>query len=297
VGRVGAVVGLGGEVMVREVSCGAPAVTPGQPMTVSYTLENVGANAAQGQLFNAVYLSADTTFDSSQDPLVGLDVASIDLAPGTAARLKQQVAFAPLPQASQPGGVTSITPPLTPGPYHGIVRANVRSSIRESDAGNNAGASSGTVTGEVPALTIDVAEPFSLSADQTRFYKVNVPLGQDLTFTMTSDVGGATNDMFVAYGRTPSGSDFDFSGPAGFPAPPAVLVPETQAGESFVLVTARSPGTLASVEHLTLTARLLPFSITSHAPAAGGAGGHVTGRVRGAGLRATTVVRLEQSGV
>src|SRR5262249_34402644 len=174
------------DLIVRDVSFGAPAVTPGQPMTVSYTLENVGANAAQGQLFNAVYLSADTTFDSSQDPLVGLDVASIDLAPGTAARLKQQVAFAPLPQASQPGGVTSITPPVTPGPYHGIGRANVRSSIRESDAGNNAGASSGTVTGEVPALTIDVAEPFSLSADQTRFYKVNVPLGQDLTFTMTS---------------------------------------------------------------------------------------------------------------
>src|SRR5262249_27801543 len=102
------------DLVVRDVSFGAPAVTPGQPMTVSYTLENMGVNPASGQLFNAVYLSADTTFDSTVDPLVGLDVANINLAPGAVAQLKQQIRFAPLPQASQPGGVTSITPPLTP---------------------------------------------------------------------------------------------------------------------------------------------------------------------------------------
>jgi len=50
-------------------------------------------------------------------------------------------------------------------------------------------------------------------------------------------------------------------------------------------VIARGLGSSATTQQATLQARLLPFSLTSHLPAVGGAGGRVTARLRGAGLR------------
>jgi hypothetical protein len=285
------------DLIVEDVSFTSPSATPGEPVTVNYLLRNVGANPAVGQLQNGVYLSADTEFDSAVDPLVGLETLNIALAPGAAQRLKQVVSLTPLPLASLPAGITNVTPPLTPGPYHGVVRANVRAAIRESDAENNQHVSAGTVQGEIAALTLNVAEPFTLTNGQQQFYRVAVPEGMDLRFTTTSDVDEATNELFVSHGHTPTGADFDFSGPAGFTAEPSVLVPGTHAGEYFVLVTARSLGSVAAVENLTITAQLLPFGLASHEPAAGGQGREVTARIRGAGLRDFTEFRLETEGL
>lgn len=286
------------DLIVRDVQVSAPTVTPGRPMTVTYTLDNVGQNPAEGRLDNAIYLSADTVFDSVVDPLVGLEQTTITLLPGQSVTLKQSVTFRALPLASLPSGLTGVTPPLTPGPYHALVRTNVRQSIRESNGDNNGRPSVATVDGQIPELVIGAFESFELAAGQSAYFRiVGVPPTQDLTLTTQSNVGGATNEMFVAFGHTPTGSDFDFSGPAGFTATPAVLVPGTRGGDYFVLITARSLGTLAVTESVTVHAQLLPFSITSHSPSAGGQGGQVTGRVLGAGLRDTTVFRLEKAGV
>lgn len=149
----------------------------------------------------------------------------------------------------------------------------------------------------MPSLTLGSGSPFALTIGQSSFYKVTVPAGMDLTLSANSDVPDATNEMYVAYGRVPQLSDFDFSGPAGFTANPSVLVPQTQAGTYYVMVIAKSLGTLASSENMTLLGQTLPFSLTSNTPTHGGVNGRVTIHVRGAGLRSTTTFDLEQSGI
>ena len=273
-----------------------PAAVPGEPILVSYTLSNQGANPAVGQLQNAVYMSSDAAFVSDDDPLVGIEVVSINLPPGTAQRFTQRLSARPL-QVDLQGNVTALLPALSPGAYHAIVKANIRDNIRESDGSNNQTVSAAQVQTDLPALVLGIPAAFNLANGQARFWKVTVPADFDLRLTLASDVADATNEMFVAFGRTPDANEYDFSGPAEFTADPMALVPQTQAGTYYVMVIARGLGQVASLEHVTLLAETLPFSIASHSPGAGGAGGRVTVRVRGAGLRDTTEIRLEQSGI
>ncbi len=273
-----------------------PAAVPGEPITVTYTLANQGANPAVGQLQNAVFMSSDSAFISSVDPLVGVEIVNINLPPGGSQRFTARASARPL-QVDLDGNVTGTLPPLSPGSYHAIVRANIRDNIRESDGANNQTISAAQVLTDLPALSLGIPAAFDLADGQARFWKVSVPADFDLELTLSSDVADATNEMFTAFARTPDENEWDFSGPAGFTANPVVLVPQTQAGTYYLMVVARDLGQVAGLEHLTLLAETLPFSITSHAPTAGGAGGRVTMRVRGAGLRDTTEFRLEQSGV
>lgn len=283
------------DLVVTDVQVPSLAI-PGEMVSVSYTLLNQGTNPAVGQLQNAVYMSSDSLFVSEDDPLVGVEVVNINLAPGAAKRMMQRVAVRPM-SVDQLGNVTSLLPPLSPGSYHAIVRANIRDNIRELDAANNDALSEGVVQTDMTALALEGPQPFSLTSGQSRFFKVTVPAEFDLKLQVSSSVPDATNEVFVAFDRAPDENEFDWSGPAGFTTNPAVLVPQTQAGTYYIMVTCRGLGTLASSENVTLLAQTLPFSLTSHSPGAGGSGGDVSVRVRGAGLRDTTVFRLEQSGI
>jgi len=273
-----------------------PAAVPGEPILLSWTLTNQGANPAVGQLQNAAYMSTDAVFVSDDDPLVGVEVVNINLPPGGSQRFAQKLSARPL-QVDLDGNVTALLPALSPGAYHAIVKANIRDNIRESNGANNETVSAAQVQTDLPSLALGVPMPFDLANGQARFWKVAVPADFDLRLTLASDVADATNEMFVAFGRTPDANEYDFSGPAEFTANPVVLVPQTQAGTYYVMVVARGLGQVASLENVTLLAETLPFSIASHTPGAGGAGGRVTVRVRGAGLRDTTEFRLEQAGI
>jgi hypothetical protein len=284
------------DLIVQNVTVPGAAV-PGQSITVSYTLANVGVNAAVGQVQNAVYMSADQTFVSSDDPLVGVEVANINIPPGGVAHLSAKVIPTQPLQVDAQGNVTALLPPISPGNYYAIVAANIRENIRELVTNNNSAVSAGVVQTDLPALTLGVSTPFTLTSGQASFYKVTVPAGVDLNFSLGTNVSDATNGIFVAYGRTPREDDFDFTGPAGFSGSPSVLVPETQAGTYYVMVLARSLGATASSENMTLIAQTLPFSLNSITPGVGGVDGRVTVHVFGAAFRDTTVFQLEQSGI
>src|SRR5262249_16666832 len=212
-------------------------------------------------------------------------------------RVSQAVRMTVPIQTDAQGNVTGTLPPLSPGLYSAIVHANVRASIRELDLTNNEGVSAPTMQADVAALTLGTPSPTAFSStDQTHFYKVAVPAGQDLLLSLTSDVTDATNEMFLAFNRTPTLTDYDFSGPSTFTSHPSILVPGTQAGTYFVMLVPRSLGSIAAQENLSLVGNLLPFQVSSVAPAAGGQG-LVSVHVHGAGLREPTVIRLEQSGI
>jgi len=282
------------DLVVQNVQVPGAAV-PGQSVTVNFTLVNQGANPAVGVLSNAVYVSSDTLFDATTDPLVGVQQTSINLAPLTSVQMAMKV-IPNRPLHVDAAGVTSLLPPISPGSYFAIVRANILANIRELVSDNNTGVSGNSIATDVPALTLGTGAPFSLTAGQTSFYKVSVPAGVDLTFGLSSNVPDATDELYVAYNRVPQLTDFDFTEPGGFTANPTVLVPQTQAGTYYVMAVAHTLGSLASSENVTLAAQTLPFSMTALSPTSGGAG-RVTMHVQGAGLRDTTTFDLELSGI
>jgi CARDB/Periplasmic copper-binding protein (NosD)/Right handed beta helix region/Bacterial pre-peptidase C-terminal domain len=284
------------DLVVQNISI-PPVAIPGQPVTVSWTVSNVGVNTASGTMDNAVYVSTDASFQADTDPLIGVQTVSINLPPGATQRFQQTVRLDQALSTEGTGTYTGPLPPVTPGPYYAIVRTNTRDNIRESDLTNNSGASAVTLQADVDPLTLGVSAPLTLSAGGTHFYKVTVAANQDLQINLGSSDTGATNEMYVAFGHTPSLTDFDFSGPQGFTSAPGVLVPSTQAGTYYIQVIARTLGTGNTSENTTLLAQALPFSIASITPGAGGRGGQVTTAMRGAGFLDNTIVRLEIGGV
>ncbi len=283
------------DLVIQNVSV-PPTATPGEPVTISYDIANVGVNPAVGSLQNGVYVSSNAVFASEEDPLVGIEVRSVNLPPGGLMHISQRVVLDQPITVNAAGGVTGALPPLTPGPYYAIVRANIRASIHELRADNNLIASATTLTADIPELALGIATPFPLASQQERYYKVTTPSGFDLRVSLVSDVPDATNEVLVAFGRTPTPTDFEFSSPAEFSASPTLVIPSTQAGVYYIRVRALSLGSTATSENDSLTARLLPFSVESYSPVSGGRG-RVTMTVRGAGFRASSVVRLEQLGV
>lgn len=273
-----------------------PTATPGEPVTITYDIANIGLNQALGSLQNAVYVSRDSAFASVDDPLVGIESRYISLPPGGVAHFAQSVILDRPIQVDAAGGVTANLPSISPGDYFAIVRANIRASVREVSLDDNQSVSATAIVADVASLPLAVTTPFTMTPGQERYYKVTAPPGSDLRITAGSDVPDAVNELRVAFGRTPSGSDFDFSGPPDFIPDPEVLVPDTRDGTYYLQMFARTLGSLASIETATLRAELVPFSIRSHAPAAGGTGGRVTVAIHGAGFRPDTRVTLEQSG-
>ncbi len=276
--------------VVRDVVMPSVAI-PGEPVTVSWTLANIGSNPAVGQIHSAVYVSPDPVFDVS-DPVLDIVPTTINLPPGTTQHFSREVSMERAFRADALGNLTAVLPGVSPGGYHGIVRVNVRNSVREETLADNAGASADTVHVEVAVLAIGDSALATLQAGQSRYYRIEAPAGQDLSVQLETESSDATNELFAAFGRPPSPGSFDFAGPAEFTAHPSILVPSTQAGPYYVLLTARALPFGATSELVKLRARALPFSITAVTPARGGQAAYVTTRIDGAGLRDSTRLYL-----
>jgi hypothetical protein len=268
---------------------------PGEMATVSWTLANVGTNPAIGRVWSAVYVSPDTTFEV-EDPVLALEAMDINLPPGAQQRLFCRVTVDRAFQMDAAGNVTATLPGVAPGAYYGIVRTNVRSSIREETASNNAAASAETIHVEVATLELGVPQLATLQAGESRYYRVETPPELDLTIGVTSDAADATNELYAAFGVPPSLVAFDYAGPAEFTSAPDILIPATQAGAYYVLLTARSLPLGVTAEQCTVRANALPLSLTSVEPVRVGRLPRVTTVVRGAGLRDTTRLSLWQGG-
>lgn len=281
------------DLVVTKVSLPNSAVS-GEEVTISWTVRNQGANPAVGWLRDAVYISADSTWEVS-DPLLGIARRHINLSPGASMPVSFKVNLTKAVLADSVGNITDEMPGVTPGPYHAIVRTDIRNNIRESDDTNNTLASTATMAVDIPVLQLGVPTTGILSQGQMKYYRVEVGANLDLRLTLTSDVSAAVNEVYVAYNRIPTLNDFDHSAAAPFSSNQQVVVPSTQSGSYYLLVLARSlPGGIAS-EAYSLIAEALSFSISGIVPNAGGSGGRVTCRMFGAGFRQGTTVYLRVS--
>lgn len=262
---------------------------PGEEVTISWTLKNIGENRATGRLRDAVYISADTIFQV-EDPVFGVLTHNIDLQPDSSLRINMKVNLAQLFRADAEGNLTEELPGLAPGQYHALVRTDIRRNIRESDTENNMLASADLMDTDVPELRLGVPASGTLAGGKKLYYRVNVDADLDLRLNLTSPVLNASSEIYVAYGRVPTATDYDFAGREPFSANQEVLVPATKAGIYYIMLGTQNS---ASSIDFTLLGEALPFSVFDITPDTGGSGGFVTTTIRGAGFRDSIAVYLK----
>lgn len=278
-----------GDLTVIDVSAPGNAV-PGEEITVSWASKNEGSNTIRGYISDAVYISSDTTWGVG-DALVGTVRRFVNLSPGSSEALSMKISLAQTLQMDSLGNIIGILPGVAIGNHYVIVRSDIKNNIHETDETNNAGAS-GVMSVDVQQLTLGVASNGTLTNHQKKYYRVTTSAGTDLRIRLTTNATAASNELFIAFGRTPTLSDFDFAGPDYFSPNQEIMIPSTQAGEYYILINVQS---LIGVpnQSYALQADALPFSLLSISPAKGGKGGKITCTLVGAGFRDTTAFFLE----
>ncbi len=283
------------DLVVRDVQVPAQA-TVGEYLTVTYTIENRGANVAFGKMTTGLYVSPDTLWNAD-DALLLLDEQQVNLAPGGVLRVSSKLDLSARIAAdaavAAAGGqqATAPLPGVAPGRYHVLVRADLRNNIRESDDANNTAASASTADVTVPTLALGTPVTRRFDYRPSYYYRVDVPAGLDLRLTLTRSAGVLPGGVYVAYGRVPTPSDYDYAAANASDETRQLVVPSTQAGTYYVLV--RGELIYFDNETFTLLGEALGFSVAGVSQRRLGQG-VVTTRLTGAGFRPASRVVLRQ---
>ncbi len=250
----------------------------GQDITISYQVTNAGGNPADGSWVDSLYLSPTPTWSVS-DPLLGRVDQTQDVAPG----------------GSYTGTLTAPVPGVTPGSYYVILRTNILDTLPESTLSNNQSVSLTQTAIDATPLTLGTTTDGALTQGQYAYYKVDVTADQTLAIDFTSQTATTSNELYVSYGTMPTRSDYDFSDSQPLQSDQTITVPNTQAGTYYILAYGNSvPG---GAENYTLTASIVPFSVSAVTPAQVDNGGPSTLEIQGALFdRSTTFQLIDSTG-
>lgn len=262
------------DLVVTAVSFPAEALA-GEQIAVQYTLQNQGIHPANGQIADALFLSADSSL-TVEDGLFITHLHNISLAPGASAQIT----------------ATAAVPGVLPGAYKFFVRTNIQNNIKESNLANNTLGSDSLISLDLPSLELGVLENTSFLPEKPRLYKIETGADLDLRITLTGQPGEA-NEVYVSYGKIPSLSSYEYGANEPFSSGQQLIVPGTQEGAYYVLALSRNQ-TSAS-QDITILAEGLPFMLTGTTPDYGGKDGEVTCTVSGAGFRDSTNFFLQVS--
>ncbi len=263
-----------GDLVVSEVHF-PDSILLGMKDTIRFELKNIGPRTLTGIPRNAAYFSLDSIFDGAADPLFSYAETSLNLAAGD----------------SITGEIRGISKGINPGNYRGILRANTTNSMPESNFSNNEKIN-GRVNIDAQALTVNIPDTTDLKIGDYRYYKVDVAAGLDLLISLKSNQSSGVNEVWVAYGKTPGSSHFDFKNQYRLGTDQIVLVPNTQAGTYYILVETQT--VFSSTQEVEILARTLPFSILSITSNKVGQG-KVSTRLAGAGFKTGLRIELRDS--
>lgn len=251
---------------------------PGDTVQISFTVTNQGANPTPDSWSDAVYLSANGSWDIGDLP-VGRVSHSGSLNPG----------------ASYAGTLTAIMPGASVGSYKAIVRADIRNVVRESDETNNMGVSAAFISLDVTALTLGQPYSDSITTGAQRYYRVTVPKREDMRISLTCENSDASNEMYIRFGDMPDLSHYDFTQADPFVASQDITVSGTFEGTYYIMVRGASvPGGTANYA---IKAELLSFGLRSVSPEKAGNAGSTTVTVEGAKFSTNTTVTLVKNGL
>ena len=136
-----------------------PTGTPGEDVTISYTVRNLEATPALGSWFDSVYLSRDATLDAD-DPLIGR----------VRARRRRR-----RPESIYTETLTAPLPAVVDADYRVIVVADSRALVPDSTAPNNTQTAAGTLRAALPVLALDQTVAGTIASGQDVYFRVDVP--------------------------------------------------------------------------------------------------------------------------
>lgn len=237
----------------------------GYPLnTIQWTIKNQSAAPVTGYSTDGVYLSQNSTYDSTA-LLIG--------------SLKRRLNLDPA--AQEEFSMTPVIDNVPEGYYNIIVRSDIKNNIYESDKDNNEDVTAKPVYVSVKQLQMDV--PLADTMTNSRFYKLLVPdslKGSTILITLKSkDSLTQQNEVYVGGGYIPSvlKSDYKFNTP-NYGNQEVLL---TDVTESVYYIAVRAVSIPRVQQDITLSAAVLPFAILNVQSDRGGNGGNVTVKLTG----------------
>jgi subtilase family serine protease len=268
-------------------------VEPGDVITVSYTIHNQGVNPAKGSLTDAVYASANTTWDAA-DALLGTVDNYIDILPGGVQKKIVRVHCAAIGQEDFAGSVDGEVPGLLPGPYHFIVRTDIKDNIVESNDANNAYASSSVTYVRTQHLNRNTAKTLFIKKDQSKYYSFTAGAGEDILVQLNGGTQEGLNEMFVRYADLPGRGNYDYLYQNQNSLSQQLTVSTAKAGTYYILI--RGNNLPADSVECSIITQTLQFHIDSVQSSTGGTGGEITVEIVGAQFKTGAFAQLRRSG-
>lgn len=232
--------------------------SPGQSITIPYTVRNNGQAAPVANWVDSIYLSQSPMLDASAFLLA----PSVGHTGGLAAG------------GSYSGSWTGTFPGLLPGSYYAIAIADSRGFVPDSAESNNRMASASTIRASLPILGLNAPASGSLGDGQTTYYELDATAGQTIELGIQGSV-----EVRVRYGGLPNGSPGEWTALAANQPGQSITLPSTLAGPYYLAV--RAVGNTS----YTLTAQALGLAVLGFSPTAAAADGPVTLTIQGAGFQ------------
>jgi subtilase family serine protease len=249
------------DLVVGTIAIPATSIS-GQSATISYTVANNGQNAAIGSWYDAVYISADATWDVN-DSLFGRVLHTGDVQPS----------------GTYSESLIATLPGVLPGNYHVIIRSDIRNQIVESNEQNNLKATLDKFALDVTALTLGVAATGTITQGQIVYYKVDVPAGETLVVELDTLANDGVTEIHVSSGSFPTRTRADHS---AFDEPSADrrLVIESTTGDTYYILAYGNQ--IPQSTSFNLKARVVQFAVFDTYFGAGGTAGDRTFQINGA---------------
>lgn len=226
-------------------------VLAGQSATISWITENTGANPANGQFRELVYLSSDTIWQV-EDEVIGIVDGTISLGAGSSVNRNLNVPYNR----------------VTNGDYHTIIRTDARNNILESNEDNNLTSSVDKTNVDIEEIFLDTPHEDSLVAGVFRYFKVEVPAeaaGRNMVITLKGDSLSGVNEIYAKYNAVPTEADHDATYTAPFAPDQRIFLRDVVPGYYYILVKGFRIGTQES-QSVELLARIINMELFEVTP-------------------------------
>ena len=220
-------------------------------VTVTWKIRNNGSRPAEGYKCDTVYLSQDESWQI-EDVRIGKPICSYVILDPYNAGANKDTAYS----------ITSELPLTSLGEYRSLVKT--RSNILDQNHQNNIAIGPKHLNVSFPRLPLDDCTDVTLKPGEDSSYIVdNIPDDKTLIVTIKSNITDAFHELFVRHSKPATAYQYDGGPKFALSADQEVVIPETIAGEYYVLM--RRYDTSSSVQTnkaSKLCARLAKFEIS-----------------------------------
>ena len=252
----------------------AVVAAPGDPLSISWSVANMGEFHLAKSWVDAVYLSVDTHLDPGEDRLLG----KVEHTGGLAAGDTYDSIW------------NGVVPDDVAGPQYLLVATNDGNAFPESSRSNNVRTSQVPINVSADVLVLGSSQSDTLREDHWRFYQFEALAGQDVRFAVDASSGAGMTELYVRRGAAPTFSQYDAAGLVEGQPDQEVQMLDLMAGTYYVGIFASElPSGSTAFD---LSASPLAFELEQVTPGQVGNAGRATIEISGKGLTRHTEVEL-----